>query len=669
MKGLRRALLLVLVACVGWALCVWAERTHLALRPGAIGWAVLRGAAPKGIVSEHAGLLLPGVERDRTAELHLSVEPASGVPVVLELRVDGELEAQLPIEAPREIALTLKTAPVDALRLELVSVGGPLRVVALDLLPGSTYPRIIPVLGALLAVAVLLFAWRARQPTPLALALFAGSLVALAASLPFSLVAWPAAWRNVWPALSVLCLATILGSWRGRRAFARDAALVAAFVFGASVRLLFLPSTGSWDTEYWKAWMHRTQEAGLTQAYGPAEAMPAGHALAQYRGAEEAWKTEWRGRQFVVDYPPLSMALWAWCGRLVDALVPSLPSFERDNIAVKLPALLGDVLALLVLPWTWRPQWRRGLVLALVYWALPLSWLSSAVLGYFDGVLPPLLVLALFAAGTGQAVLAAALLALAALVKPTALIVLPAAAVALWRARASLVRAGVALGLVGMLGFVPYLFDGTLVTALVHCARLFLQENLSGGYPNGWWLLGHALTFRQAHGVLGPVVFAPIALVRPIPARFVGTLLFALCAAYLVRRQPTGARAAYLGGGLLFLAYGMLGVGVHENHPHPLFLLLLATGLATRRLRLLFGACAVVYIFDLLSLSGIGRFHGLRYVWLLPLSEWMAGLRMALGIDLTLPLTLLHIAAFAAALAWAKQTFSLDNSEYDRKHN
>jgi hypothetical protein len=184
----------------------------------------------------------------------------------------------------------------------------------------------------------------------------------------------------------------------------------------------------------------------------------------------------------------------------------------------------------------------------------------------------------------------------------------------------------------------------------VHCAQLFFQERLSGGYPNPWWLLGHALTAGASGTWLGPVAFAPLALLS-FPARPVGTLLFALGALHVLRRQLAGPRAACLAGALLFLLYGMVGVGVHENHPHPLFLMLLAAGLPTRRLRRLALGAALVYVGDMLALSALGRYHGARYLWLLPWAQAAEGWRMAAGVDLTLPLTLLHAAVFGVAFA------------------
>ncbi len=639
--------LLVALACAGATFVALPER--LALRPEGPGWSRVRGAAPRGVVTEQAGLLLAGVDRTRVLTVRVLAEPATSQPGGgFELRIDREVEARVAVERARDLVVAAPATGVPALRVELLVNGPPLRLrgLELELGPRSPWPAAA---AAALALLVFVLAVRDGRPAPLALALGAGALVAPFALLPLGFGLWPLLWPRLLPALVLLGTALVLGLRRAPRAFAADLGLVLALVFGSSVRLLSVHSTGSFDTEYWKAWMHRTLEAGVGQVYGPAEALPAGHALAQYRGQEPAWKYEWHGRRFVVDYPPLAMLSWAGSYRLVERFAPGLSPLERDSVAVKLPALFGDLLSLFVLLWGASPHLRRGLVLGALYWALPISWLSSALLGYYDGILPPFVVLALVLAGRGQATGAGVVLALATLIKPTAAIVAPAVALALWRARVSLLRAALAGLAVAAVVFAPFVAAGTLTTALVHNARLFLQENLSGGYPNLWWLLGHALTWRE-HGLLGPVDFAPVALLAPVPARLLGTALFALCAAFLLRRQAPGVRGACLTGAWLTLAYGMLGVGVHENHPHALFLPLLLAGLVTARLRWLFLGAAVVYLGDMLALSGLGRFHGPRHLWLEPAAEAVGRWRMGLGFDLTLLLALLHLAVFAWAL-------------------
>jgi hypothetical protein len=193
---------------------------------------------------------------------------------------------------------------------------------------------------------------------------------------------------------------------------------------------------------------------------------------------------------------------------------------------------------------------------------------------------------------------------------------------------------------------------GTLQTAVVHVYRILFQGTLSGGFPNPWWLLGHALTVaHDGAPAMGQVRFAPLDLL-PLPARPIGTLLFVAAAIVVWRahRGRAGAPAACLAGAMLVLAYGVCAVGVHENHPHALFLLLFATGLTTRGLRLLTVGCASVYVANMLMLSGLGRFYGPRYAIVEPLARAVAGLRMAPGFDLTLVLAVAQVALFAWAL-------------------
>jgi hypothetical protein len=197
------------------------------------------------------------------------------------------------------------------------------------------------------------------------------------------------------------------------------------------------------------------------------------------------------------------------------------------------------------------------------------------------------------------------------------------------------------------LALVPFALAGTLTTAFVHVYRILFQERLSGGYPNPWWLLGHVLTLGP-EGWSAPVKYARIELL-PLPARPLGSLLFALAAAVVVWKQrgSRGPGPALLSATALFFAYGMLGVGVHENHPHPLFLLLLGTGLPSTRLRTLWAALSSIYVVNMLAMSGLGRFYGLRHAAVEPLARMASGLRHAAGFDLTLLLVFLNLALFA----------------------
>jgi hypothetical protein len=54
-----------------------------------------------------------------------------------------------------------------------------------------------------------------------------------------------------------------------------------------------------------------------------------------------------------------------------------------------------------------------------------------------------------------------------------------------------------------------------------------------------------------------------------------------------------------------------------------------------------------VYVLNMLLLSGLGRFHGLRYAAIEPLGQTIVGWRMALGFDATLLLAAVNVLLFA----------------------
>ena len=85
-------------------------------------------------------------------------------------------------------------------------------------------------------------------------------------------------------------------------------------------------------------------------------------------------------------------------------------------------------------------------------------------------------------------------------------------------------------------------------------------------------------------------------------------------ATVLLQRRHPGLRPAALAAATLFFSYAMLATGVFENHVHPLFLLLLAGGLVTRRCRIVFAGAALVYVLDVLAMSGLGRFYTCRHL-------------------------------------------------------
>jgi hypothetical protein len=477
-------------------------------------------------------------------------------------------------------------------------------------------------------------------------------LFAAPAHLLLSLPDGPALLRMLVP---FALLAAALATWRGvagaeRTVSCRLALLLAAALFGAWIRGAFLPSPGSWDTEYWKAWTLRAASDGVARVYGGPDAVPPGHALRQLRGQEELWKVRAFNRDFVVDYPPLAMALWRASLWAVGHAARALDPGETLNVAVKLPPVLGDLAAMAVLLLAFPDRPWRGLTLAALYWALPVSWYASATLGYLDGAYAPLAAAAVVCAGRGRAAATGIWLALACLVKPTAVVIAPALVVALLASRASVRRAVVAGVLVVAAALVPFALAHTLTTAVVHVYRILFQGTLSGGFANPWWVAGHLLH----GGGAGPVEYARLAALSFDP-RPIGAVLFAAAAAFVVirHRRVPGIAAAGLASAALVFAYGLFAIGVHDNHPYPMLLLLGLTGLASRRLQALAALLSTTLVVNSLALSGLGRL-GERHEVLEPLARSVAGLRMALGFDLTLALAGVHAIAFVLLLTWMR---------------
>jgi hypothetical protein len=621
--------------------------TPVRLVPGGRLWVrCVGGASPEGTLGASTTVFVPGLDRGRPLRLLVASEGGSGNLGVSADRRELEWVRVSPAGAVLTIPptfvpglhLTLRTEAAGGLRLRSIDVQSDARPWASALLAG---------IGGAAAAAA--FPWAAMPAVSLALALLAGGLLTLAASplvLFWSLPAAAAILRVLVPfGLVVAGLAIGIRAADTRR-FAFGAGLVGAAVFGVWVRGYFLPSAGSWDVDYWKACALRTTSHGVTRAYGDPDAVPPGHFIAQMRGLEPAWELPAFGRTFVIDQPPGIMLLWKSSWWLMSHLPLGLTHDEALNVAAKLPPVLGDVFAVGVLLWAFGGTTRRALALAALYWALPISWLPGAVLGFFDGAYVPLALAALVMAGRGRAASAGALLAAAALVKSLALLMAPAVAIALWNVRAP-IRRGLTAGLaVAAAALVPFVLDGTLPTAAVHMYRILFQLRLSGGYANAWWILSHLLSL-DTRAATDAIPYVRIEVV-PFPVRPLGTLLFLCVAGWVARCQlrAAGPRTAALAAAVLVLAYGQLAIGIHENHPHAFAPALVATGLLTTRLRILAGVFFTTYVLNMLALSGLGRFYGTRYVAIDGLARAAASVRLGFGFDLTLALAAINIAAF-----------------------
>ncbi len=628
----------------------------LRLSPGTSPWTrLVIGVSEEGVLRGGAAILLPGLERGASMRLLVRGTALDGGPATLGVAVDRGPLRWSRLQAARPSIWAVPEAGAPGLRVDLrvPDRSGPVRIqaVALQRTSAAARARALGVFATVLMLTLLLLT-RLPLGLSLALGLFAGACLGLFSTpLPVFLTLED---PGVWPRLAAPVAAMVLSLSAAARCselrrFGFGATLIAAAVFGGFVRYYFLPSAGSWDVEYWKACALRGNSHGVTRVYGDAETVPAGHFLAQLRGEEPQWQLSALGQSFVIDQPPGIQALWTASWWVVSRLRGRMDYSEALNVAAKLPATLGDVLAVAVLLLAFRDRLRLGALLAAGYWALPISWLSSAVLGFFDGAPAAVALLALVLAGRGRAGWAGAALALAALLKATALLLAPAVLAALWATRARWWRGVWAGAAVVVLALVPFAADGTLGAAVVHVYRIIFQERLSGGFANPWWVAGAWSAAREGSFVWSERV--PFVRIETLafPARLVGASAMALLVFWVVwaARRHAGSRPAALAGFTLVFGYAMLAIGVHENHPHMLVLCLLATGLVSRRLRLVALLVFSTYTLNLLVLSGIGRFYGPRYMALLPLVEAVGRLRLGLGFDLTLALALVNVVVLA----------------------
>jgi hypothetical protein len=632
------------------------------LMPGERLWTrCVGGAGADGTLGASTTVFVPSVDRTRPAQLVIETEsPGASLGVAADR---GELRWLRLGREPALVSLEATDVPGVHLTLRADPPGG-VRLRALNVrTEGHPWPRALG-LGLMVALFTTRLLGRAPQRLALALSMLASALAVFAVS---PLLLWwtlpaPGAIARVVAPMGLLLAALVIGLTPPiRHDFGWGALLVGAAVFGVAVRLYFLPSAGSWDVDYWKACALQTSAHGVSHAYGGPDATPRGHFLAQMHGDEPAWELPAFGRQFVIDQPPGIQWLWQSSWRVMSRLPLAVSRDEALNVAAKLPPILGDLGAVGVLLWAFARRPRQAAVLAALYWALPISWLPGAVLGFFDGTYVPLVLAALVLAGRGHSGRAGACLAAAALVKSLALLMAPAVAVALWTVRAPLRRAVFAGLAVVMVALLPFVVDGTLPTAVVHMYRILFQLRLSGGYANAWWLLGHWLSLgpRTATDAVPFVHIETLA----FPVRPLGTALFFLVAIWVGRCQArvTGSRAAALAAATLVLAYGQLAIGIHENHPHAFAPALIATGLMSRRLRVIAAIFFSTYVLNMLSLSGLGRFYGLRYVALDAVARAASGLRLGLGFDLTLLLAVMNIATFVwllAVLPWEMEAAS-----------
>ncbi|MCU0242849.1 MAG: hypothetical protein MUF51_10555, partial [Vicinamibacteria bacterium] len=311
MIRLGRPAALTLLMMALWSLYVWRlERSAIRLTPRGLGWSqIARGANADGVVRDVLVLQLPGLDRSEPRTIVMRRAPAQTASPGATLAIDGLAAGALRLA--NESVFSLPPAAVPGARVELrpMEKGQALTLTEIEIAPKRA--RSIRWLAALSLFGMLLIiAWRARRFAMAAVLSLSAVALWMISRVPLlTALSWPSAlWVDATPLLVVTAASMLAYRMPAaeRRHSMRIVGLGLLFAFGFWIRSAFLFSAGSWDTEYWKAWMLRAAEHGVAQVYGGPESVPPGEFWAQFTGHAPRFEARFHGRDFVVDYPPLA---------------------------------------------------------------------------------------------------------------------------------------------------------------------------------------------------------------------------------------------------------------------------------------------------------------------------------------------------------------------------
>lgn len=340
------------------------------------------------------------------------------------------------------------------------------------------------------------------------------------------------------------------------RALLSDPWCIGALAAGIVLRSLFLTSPGYVpDVMFWKSHLTYATTFGIQNVYSLDTPLQ--------------------------PYPPVLLYILWGIGHLYTAIWPAARDTPLLTALVKLPAVLGDLIAAFLLA---RYALRHGRgdslsparAAALLALNPALVWVSS-FWGQVDVLHGGIAAGAFGAALGGSSATAGLLLSLGVFTKPQGLIVLPIVVAAMWvccRAK-GLVRAlaaGLVLALLIVLPFVVAGYARQLIQIYTGAANLY--PYLSVNAFNPWWILtvlgggGRHSFLRDDEAFLGGLTL-----------RALGIAAFLAASGWIVWRCVRDARAASLASSrawrlltLQWLAFFLLPTQVHERYLVPALL-------------------------------------------------------------------------------------------------
>ena len=290
------------------------------------------------------------------------------------------------------------------------------------------------------------------------------------------------------------------------------------------------------------------------------------------------------------DYPPLLLYVYTAIGHVVYNIQGSFDHSLLFVAALKLPAIISDVLvALLLLLIGNRLGYpRRGLIAAGIYLIMPASWLDSAVWGQTDAFYSLLLLAAFASIGFRRGVLAGVLVGLAVSAKFQVIAFLPLIAVLAASIDWRMLLKGVAACIMTVIAvFAPFIIAGRTGSVMrAYSQALGSYQLLSVDAFNVWHLwFGDAASARSNLESFAGLTFRTWG----IAAFALALTVILVIASRAVRRAPDHERrvgTVLAAAAMTSLAFFIFPTEIHERYLFPF--LALAALWATRGRREMF---------------------------------------------------------------------------------
>ena len=406
-----------------------------------------------------------------------------------------------------------------------------------------------------------------------------------------------------------------------------------------------MPLKGTLDLDIWKIWSYAgaTNPIGYIYRLQGDEHPPLIPAYVKrvFTGETAPAKWVYGPRGNYVDYPPVTPIVFALIGRSYLVLSPEFEDTPTLTFLLKVPGLIADVAAtLLIFAAASRLYSRQfGLLASALYWLNPMVLLAGPLLAYTDPVYAAFLVASVLLFSSARHAGGWVLYVLAILTKPQPVYALPLFALASaarrsWRKLMGYVAAAAAALLTVLL---PFFVSSTVINLLANNWRVFKQSFLSANNPNLWWLASYGYEARAAALAGTPTSQAAKTQVdilqmpdliaqglpdpRPWSIVFFALFTLVVCAAWWIRAGSSAkSRAGFpplLAEGAALQIFGgtMLLTQAHENHAYGAAALLgvawwlqkKSTGTPDYALLGLYGAMSASIFLTLLTFYGLGE--------------------------------------------------------------